>query len=82
MHEAGEELVALTKAFIEEDMATIASEYRQRYGLERADEMIATFRPILDKWVELAANIDSNEALADLYWREAFSKVDVSDYAL
>ena len=39
-------------------------------------------RPLVKKWLELTADIDSTDALADLYWREVQSKVDVDRYGL
>lgn len=82
VHEAGEELIARTREFIQQDMEAIAAAYTEKYGVEDAGEMIATFRPLLDRWVGLVEDIDSGEALAELYWNEIFSKVDVSDYGL
>lgn len=81
-HEADEELVEVTQAFIKEDMDTIADQYAEKYGVERSGEMLAEFRPILDRWVDLVQDIDSVDALADLYWEEVFSKVDVSSHGL
>lgn len=40
------------------------------------------FRPVLERWVDLVQGIDSAEALADRYWEEVYSKVDVSQYGL
>ncbi len=40
------------------------------------------FLPILERWVDLVQGIDSAEALADRYWEEVYSKVDVSQYGL
>lgn len=81
-HQAEGELIELTQTFIEEDMSTIAQQYSEQYGVERGKEMLAGFKPILDKWVDLVQDIDSVDTLADLYWTEVFSKVDVSSHGL
>ncbi|SET86911.1 C4-dicarboxylate TRAP transporter substrate-binding protein [Marinobacter segnicrescens] len=81
-HDADDELVEVTQTFIEQDMDTLATHYSEKYGVERSAEMLSDFRPILDKWVELVQEIDSVDSLADLYWEEVFSKVDVSSHGL
>lgn len=82
VHEPGEDLLQATKAFIEQDMHTIADAYQKKYGVNNAKEMIAEFRPVLDKWVGLVEDVESGDELADLYWKHAFSKVDLSTYGL
>ncbi len=82
VHEASEDLKQATSEFIREDIKQIAANYQERYGIENAQEMADTFRELLGKWVELTRDVDSAEALADLYWNELYSKVDVSSYAL
>jgi TRAP-type C4-dicarboxylate transport system substrate-binding protein len=81
-HQAESKLIELTQTFIEKDMNTIAQHYSEQYGVERGKEMLAEFKPILDKWVDLVQDIDSVDTLADLYWTEVFSKVDVSSHGL
>ncbi len=82
MHEADDAMVTTAEQFIEKDMETIAANYQKKYGVDDAAEMIATFRPLLEKWMTLVKDVDSSEALADLYWNEIYSKVDVSQYGL
>lgn len=82
VHEAAEGLQQATSEFVRSDIDKIAANYRERHGLENAEEMAATFRDLLGKWVELTRGIDSVDDLADLYWEELYSKVDVSSYAL
>lgn len=82
VHEAGMDLVDATREFIQKDAATIPATYRERYGIKRADEMVKTFQPILERWVGLVQGVKTPEELAELYWNETFSKVDVSKYAL
>lgn len=82
IHEPKAGLVERSKEFIERDMESIAKDYARKYKLEDAQEMIATFQPILEKWVGLVEDIDSVEALSELYWNETFSKVDVNQYGM
>jgi uncharacterized membrane protein YcjF (UPF0283 family) len=34
----------------------------------------------LSKWTELTKDVSSGEELAEIYWNEIFSKIDVSSY--
>lgn len=80
--EASAELQQASVEFARNDVERIAANYKQRHGVENAAELAATFRELLGKWVELTRGIDNVEDLADLYWEELYSKVDVSSYAL
>lgn len=82
VHEASEDLQQATSEFVRSDVDKIAANYQERYDLENAEEMAETFRELLGKWVELTRDIDNVDDLADLYWDELYSEVDVSSYAL
>ncbi|GGY59332.1 C4-dicarboxylate TRAP transporter substrate-binding protein [Marinobacter zhanjiangensis] len=82
VHDASDAMKEQTREFIRQDLDNMAATYAEKYGVTNADEMIETFRPILEKWVSLVEGVDSGEALADLYWKEVFSKVDVSRHGL
>ncbi|MBM1143012.1 C4-dicarboxylate TRAP transporter substrate-binding protein [Alcanivorax sp. ZXX171] len=82
VHEAGDELTAATRGFIENDIDTIAERYRDKHDLERSGEMISDFRERMSHWVELVKNVETQEELQQLYWDEVFSKVDVNQYGL
>ncbi|MBM1143050.1 C4-dicarboxylate TRAP transporter substrate-binding protein [Alcanivorax sp. ZXX171] len=82
VHEASTDLVQATNDFIRNDIEKIAANYQQRHDLDNAEEMAATFRELLEKWVKLTRDIDNADDLADLYWDELYSQVDVSSYAL
>lgn len=75
------ELAAAVKAFAVEDLALVSDLFRDTYGVTRANEITAEFRPILEKWYGLVADVDSKEALKQLYWDEVISKVDPAAYA-
>lgn len=82
IHETEAELIESSEAFIETDMDTIAQYFAANHGVERGAEMLAEFRPILEKWVGLVQGVESLDDYADLYWREVFSKVDPSTYGM
>jgi TRAP-type C4-dicarboxylate transport system substrate-binding protein len=78
IHHADADLIKKTDSFIEKDADFIATDYKERYNVSRGEEMITTFRGLLEKWAGLVQNVDSEQQLIDLYWNEVFSKVDVS----
>lgn len=82
VHEADPGLADFTEQFVADDVNTIAATYAERYGLENTEESIRQFRKILDRWIRLGAEMDSEEALRDILWREVYSQVDVSSYGL
>ena len=77
VHEPSEGLVDANRKFIKADLERIASAYQERYGIADGEKMLADFRPIIEKWAGMVDDIDSPEALAELYWDEVYSKVDV-----
>ncbi|MCE8009555.1 C4-dicarboxylate TRAP transporter substrate-binding protein [Aestuariivita sp.] len=79
IHEPDTAVLERTAAFVEDDLATLRDTYQDQ-GVARAQEMLAEFRPLLRKWVDLTQEIYSAEALADLYWSELYSKVDVTTH--
>ncbi|AFT71959.1 TRAP-T family protein transporter, DctP (Periplasmic binding) subunit [Alloalcanivorax dieselolei B5] len=82
VHQAGETFRVETQAFIDKDVETIAENYRTRHGVENAAELIDAFRPLLQRWQDLVDGVESPEQLAQLYWREVFSKVDPARYGM
>jgi len=82
VHDTGSELRDATLAFIREDVKTIAGNYKERYGVEESARMVETFQGLLGKWVKLVDGVEGPEQLAELYWQETYSKVDVSEYGL
>ncbi|MFC4259452.1 C4-dicarboxylate TRAP transporter substrate-binding protein [Marinobacter lacisalsi] len=80
--QATDAMNADNREFIEADLKTIAEAYSERYGIENAEAKIATFRELLGKWQGLINDVQSSEELADIYWKEVFSKVDAAQYGL
>ncbi|MCC5859077.1 MAG: C4-dicarboxylate TRAP transporter substrate-binding protein [Ectothiorhodospiraceae bacterium] len=79
---ADEELIEATRKFTEEDLKTVLDYYASRHNIEHAEEMLQKFNELLERWVDLVSGIDNAEDLAQLYWDEAFSKVDVAKHGL
>lgn len=82
VHQASADLQQATSEFVRQDIEKIAANYRERYGIENAEALSAKFHELLTRWVELTRDIDNVDDLAELYWNELYSKVDVSSYAL
>lgn len=82
VHQPAQDLAELTERFIKKDIESIAANYERRFGVVGADLAVDSFRSLLVKWADLVKDVDSMEELADLYWDELYSKVDVSKYAL
>ncbi|MBA1148175.1 C4-dicarboxylate TRAP transporter substrate-binding protein [Ectothiorhodospiraceae bacterium WFHF3C12] len=82
IHKPSDELVKQTRRFIRNDLDTMAETYQQKYGVKRGEEMLADLREILDKWVALVQDVDNADELAQLYWDEIHSRVDVSEHGL
>ncbi|GLS15219.1 hypothetical protein GCM10007935_26520 [Hydrogenophaga electricum] len=82
VHQPDPALLQKTRDFAAQDMKTIVEFFAKTHGVKRGEEMLAQFRPVLEKWVGLVQGVDSREKLADLYWTEVFSKVDAGAYGL
>lgn len=84
IHQPTDELIQASRAFVEEDVDRIAESYSRQYGLTNASEKIEILRPIVEKWIRLmdTADLENSEDLAELYWQEILSKVDVTRYGI
>lgn len=82
IHTSDPAMVKKSIVFIEQDMKTIADYFATKHGIKRGTQMLAEFRPILEKWKGLVQGVNTVDQYADLYWREIFSKVDAGSYGL
>lgn len=81
--EPTDEVRAKSDAFVMEDLKVIEEQFTSGYGLENVSEKIAEFSRLVEKWKGLTAEIgDDQEALAQVYWDEVFSKVDPATYGM
>lgn len=79
-HQADDGILAATETFIEQDMKAAAETYAEKHGNENGEQILMDFRDRLKKWRSLVQDIESEEALADLFWTEILSKVDPESY--
>lgn len=77
---ASDSLLEMNRAFIAKDVLKIASIYEERFGLTTGVAASEAIRDLLVRWTELTANVDSPEALAEIYRAEIYSKIDVASY--
>ena len=84
VHQAPDDLVARSKAFIEADLAVVAQNAEKNYGLKNASQKVTRFRQLLEKWEKLTPAGRSWEpaALADVYFRNIYSKIDPKTYGM
>ncbi|MEP3330831.1 C4-dicarboxylate TRAP transporter substrate-binding protein [Sedimentitalea sp.] len=80
---ANAEVKAESDAFVDADLQFIGNEFIENYGVDNTDVKIAEFTKLVDKWKTLVGHIgDDQEALAQVYWDEVFSKVDPATYGM
>jgi TRAP-type transport system periplasmic protein len=78
--EASPELVALNREFISKDKEDVARIYAERFNITTGAEAAAALTEGLTKWTELTRNVASADELAEIYWNEIYSKIDVATY--
>lgn len=76
--EPSKEVADATAKFRKDDLATVAKLNHDKYGIADADAQVKRMNDLVAKWTKLVAGIDETDpkAVADLYNREVFSKVD------
>lgn len=81
IHKVDSSLLEKTKEFSEQDLDVMVEYYGNRYKNIDGADILKKFQPILNKWLELTKEIESEEKLADLYWSEIYTKVNLSEYS-
>lgn len=82
IHQASDDLIDATREFVRGDMEVIAAYYKDKHGIDEGAEMLAEFRPILERWVDLVQDVTSKEELAEVYWQEVFMHVDPASHGM
>jgi TRAP-type C4-dicarboxylate transport system substrate-binding protein len=83
VHQAPADVVAKSKAFIDADLATIAQAAEKNSGVKNATQKIARFRQLVQKWEKLTPEGSwEPAALADIYYREIYSKIDPKTFGM
>lgn len=72
------ELKAMSEEFRKRDLETVAELNSKEYGIADAEAQVAKMRELIAKWEKLLADVDKSDvdAVAEVYRRELFSKVD------
>ena len=82
LHEADASLLEATREFARADQKKTVNYYSEKYNIKQAQEMLDTFQPILEKWINLVQNVDSLETMKKLQWEEVTSKIDANTYGM
>lgn len=82
IHKADQALIDQTQSFVQGDMKTIAEFYASKFGVAEPQAAIDTFRPLLEKWAKIVKEVKTPDELAEVYWTEVVSKVDVKTYGM
>lgn len=78
-HNADPDLAAKSHAWIEDDVTALVDVYAER-GVEGGADKAKMMRELLVKWVPMVQGPQTVDEMAQLYWTEVLSKVDVSAY--
>ena len=78
--DASPELIALNRDFISKDKDDVARIYNERFNITTGTEAAAALTELMGKWTALTKDVTSSDQLAEIYWNEIFSKIDVSTY--
>ena len=71
----------MSQQFARDDLAVIAQQFTDDYGLENVDPKIKTIAALIEKYRVLTLGMENDaDALAKLYWDEIMSKVDLTTY--
>lgn len=83
VYQAPADVIARSKAFIDSDMTTIAQAAEKNSGIKNASQKIARFQALVQKWEKLMPERNwEPAALAEIYHREIFSKIDPKTYGM
>lgn len=78
---ASDDLKAAAAAFRETHLASLAGALEER-GIANAAAKIARYQELLAKWEGLVQNVSTSDELAELRYREIWSKIDYSSYGM
>lgn len=81
-HKVDSATLKASQSLIEADLVNVATLYAQQHKVAKAAEMVAKMRPLVARWSKLVEPINDATALADLYWQEVYSKVDVKTHGM
>lgn len=83
IHPTTEEMSTGTANFLKADLPVIKAQFEKDFKVTNVDAKIAEVTKLVDKWKGLTEKWNGDaDALADIYWREIFSKIDAGKYGL
>ena len=69
--------------FVVQDLGKVGHEFTTAYGLDGVKAKIARFVGLLEKWKKLTEGLENDpEGLAEVYWKEIYSKIDPKTYGM
>ena len=79
-HQPDASLVEATQAFVAKDIKYVVDYYAETYGVTRGQEMVDALRARVAEWRGHLDGVTTADELADLYWNEILSDVDLASY--
>ncbi len=77
------DVLAASDDFVNRDLDQVGREFTTAYGLDGVKAKIARFTGLLEKWKKLTEGLENDpEALAEVYWKEIYSKIDPKTYGM
>ncbi|MDF2232454.1 C4-dicarboxylate TRAP transporter substrate-binding protein [Albimonas sp. CAU 1670] len=80
IHQADEALLAKSREWIAADLDALAASYEERFGIKDAKGKLERLRALVDEWMPRMEGVDDRDALAEVLWQNAYSKIDVNAY--
>ncbi|MBC00950.1 MAG: C4-dicarboxylate ABC transporter substrate-binding protein [Rhodobacteraceae bacterium] len=79
-HDAAPSLVEATRTFVDTDIDTLVAYYRETFGVANGEETVAAMRARVSEWRGHLEGVSTADDLAQLYWDEILSDVDLATY--
>lgn len=81
--EPSAEILAASDAFVKQDIAVIAKQFAEDYGVGDVEAKIAEFTRLVEKWKGLTEGLENDpEGLGKVFWEEIYSKIDAATYGM
>lgn len=78
--DAAPDMIEMNRAFIQGDLQAVGQIYNDRFGITNGAEAAEALNELTGKWTALVADVADRDALAEIYWNEIFSKIDIATY--
>lgn len=83
LRDADEVSRAATDAFVQKDLAVIIDQFTNQYGLTDVEAKVELAAGLIERWKGLTEGVGNDrDALATLFQREIFSRLDAETYAM